>query len=306
MARPTKLAAELATVAGESASRVQRWIEDGYGPAGAEIDAAEHFRRLAPLMGTGRDGDVAVLRMAADGYPCRRLRDVLAGLAGDDEALDADELVEHLMGDETVGDLRELWTEQARSIGAPSDLAAAGMPDEPGLPDLVVRTAALPIADAVAGHPVEMFDTAELNRMGGWEQLGMPALPFDESAARIDLDMLTFARETARRGEAWIATSSPDELARGVAAAGVIVEALAVMHPGVGAWSDEHRWRRIGFLAPIAQTVLAVAIACLDFAADVPLSPALRRYADALKGGRGLVPPAEVRQIPLVDRPDQA
>jgi hypothetical protein len=332
MPRPTKLAAQIAGALDLPAGRVQGWIEDGYGPAG-DADPVEHYQRLAPLLGTGRDGDVAVLKMAADGYPCRRLRDVLTTSFAGDEALDAEGLIEHLMGDETVADFRELWTDQTRSTGAPDDLTAAAMPeapltprerarlgeddppahlversetalDEPGLTELVIRAAALPIADTVAGNPVEMFDTAELNRTGGWEQLGMPAMPFDDEAAQLDLHMLALAHEVARQHETWIASASPDELARGVAASRVMVDALAVKMPRVNTWGDEHRWRRIGFFAPMAQPLLAVAIACLDLAADVPVSPALKRYADALKAGRSLVPAVTIEQVPLVNRPD--
>jgi hypothetical protein len=334
MPRPTKLAAQIAGALDLPAGRVQGWIEDGYGPAG-DADPVEHYGRLAPLLGTGRNGDVAVLNMAADGYPCRRLRDVLTALAnpGGNEALGADDLVEHLMGDATVADFRELWTDQARSAGVPDDLTAAAMPeapltpseraglgeddpaahlveraatalDEPGHAELVVRTAALPIADLVAGNRVEMFDTAELNRMGGWEQLGMPAMAFDEEAAQLDIGTLALVHEAARQHETWIASASPDELARGVAASRVMLDALAVMLPGANGWGDEHRWRRIGFFAPMAQPLLAVAIACLDLAADVPVSPALKRYADALRAGRSLVPAVTIEQIPLGDRPD--
>ena len=105
MARPTQLAARLAEQLGETPSRVQSWIERGYGPAG-DADPVEHFRRLAPLMGEGRTGDVAVLKMAADGWPCRRLRDVLRSVAEprpDEEALDdPDELVDAVMSDPSL------------------------------------------------------------------------------------------------------------------------------------------------------------------------------------------------------------
>ena len=77
------------------------WKDAGYGPA-EEVSRAEyldHFRALAPLMGTGRNGNVAVIKMADSGRACRRLAEVLRSYtalqAGEVDSRDADELVEY-------------------------------------------------------------------------------------------------------------------------------------------------------------------------------------------------------------------
>ena len=287
MARPTRLAAELAKATGEPASRVQRWIEDGYGPATPEIDAAEHFRHLVPLMGTGKNGDVAVLKMAADGYPCRRLRTVLASLT-EDEGPDTDdpqELVEHLMGDPTATDLRDLLLAQARKAPAPvewetGNIPEAEMPDAKRA-DLAVRTEALTFADLTVGKPIDPYDYAEHHRVS--EAVVPTEEPFDDASAQIVASLYGFVRETARTARTWIEKASPGELASGVAAARKLVEAGMVSVPGLDAWGDEARWRRIGQFAPVALPMLEMLLSRVGMIpTGTAMPPAVRAYVSAL------------------------
>ena len=287
MPRPTKLAVEIARTLDMLPGRVQGWIEDGYGPADAEVDAAEHFRRLAPLMGTGRDGDVAVLKMAADGYPCRRLRTVLASLTEDDgpDTDDPQELVEHLMGDPTATDLRDLLLAQARKATAPVEWETANLP-EAEMPDakradLTVRTEALTFADLTVDSLADPGDFAEHHRVS--EAVMPTGDPFDDASAQVMASLFGFVRETARGARAWIGNASPAELARGVAAARTLVEAGMASVPGLDAWGDEARWRRIGLLASVASPVLEVLLSAVGMIpAGTTMPPAVRAYVSTL------------------------
>ena len=260
MPRPTKLAIQLGGALDLPAGRVQGWIEDGYGPAG-DADPVEHYRRLAPLLGTGRDGDVAVLKMAADGYPCRRLRDVLTRLThpDDDGTGDADELVERFANDPMFGDLRRIVTDDARHPPADWQGLPEAVAPETDAIDITTRAAVVPIADMLTGSPVEPFDSAELDRLVGVAErrLGLTPARLDDEKAEVNLAAFDQARAAVSTSNGWLGAALPAELAGGVKAAKTLVDALAVMYPTVGAWGEEHRWRRIGLLAPVAAPVLA-------------------------------------------------
>lgn len=288
MARPTRLAAELAKATGEPASRVQRWIEDGYGPATPEIDAVEHFRHLVPLMGTGKNGNVAVLKMAADGYPCRRLRTVLASLTEYEgpDTNDPQELVEYLMGDPTATDLRDLMLAQARKAPVPPEWELGDSPEaemsDAERADLTTRAMALPAADLTVGSLVDPYDYAEHYRLS--EAVVPTGEPFDDASAQIMASLYGFVRETARTARTWIENASPGELARGVAAARMLVDAGMASVPGLDAWGDEAKWRRIGLLAAVASPMLELLLAVVGMIpTGTAMSPAVRAYVSALE-----------------------
>lgn len=286
MARSTQLAARIADQLGETPSRIQSWIERGYGPAG-DSDLVEHFRHVAPYMGEGRDGDVAVLKAAADDYPCRRLREVLAQLASCDgpDATDPEELVEHFMADETVSDLRTLWTEMAADTPVP-EWTAGNFP-EAAMPraeraDVLARSAAYALADLTMDAPLTPEDYAEV--YGLTEAAAATGEAFDDDAGQIVAGLFSFVRGLARTSRTWIETATPGELARGVAAARVLTEARIAAVPAP-AWSDEAKWRRIGLMASVAGPLLHVIWTAAGMVpAGTVAPPAVRTYMDALRG----------------------
>jgi hypothetical protein len=299
MARPTKLAAELAREVGEPPSRIQGWIERGLGPASPGTDPAEHFRRLAPLLGTGREDDVAVLKLAADGYPCRRLRELLGHIASDErpDTADPQELVEHLMSDETVADLRRLIEAQARQVPVPKEWASlpeSEMPDAERA-ELIGRTAALSIADLTVGDPDPYFvDLYELN-----EAAAPTGEPFDDDAAQVTSALFSSIRTLARTSPTWIENASPDELAGGVAAARALIESGVAAVAGLDAWGEEAKWRRIGLLASVAQPVLQTLLAVAGMIpVGTALPPPVRAYLGAIatfaeSPGKPVQPPVD-------------
>ncbi|MDA8313070.1 MAG: hypothetical protein M0Z46_21130 [Actinomycetota bacterium] len=292
MARPTRLAAELAKATGEPASRVQRWIEDGYGPATPEIDAAEHFRHLVPLMGTGKNGNVAVLKMAADGYPCRRLREVLVSLFGVNEPgfSDPDELVNEVMGDDTLLGRGMIMSDAP--MEPPSEWQAMPEASLRGaeLRGLLTGSALLPLADLATGRPVEPGDLHDLSRHGPWRRLGLPEPPVSEGdEAAMDLLCLRICTAAVLNGQAWVEKASPRELAEHVAAAMCLAEALEALYPAARSQGEEKRWLLVGALTPSAPTVLRVLQALVGDldgpGAGYPHTPEIDAYLAAIRQG---------------------
>lgn len=273
MPKSTKLATRIAHDLDETPSRVQGWIEGGYGPGG-DRDILEHFRRLAPLMGTGRDGDVAVLKLADDGWPCRRLGEVLTRLSRSPFTTDdPEQLVEYVMAAPELSAVRDLLLRTAGSLAPPKEYAVTEDIDEPALPELFVRSSFLPIADTMTGAPVATDEAVDLERMGQhhFSQLGIPA-PTDEDQEAVAADDITALRLVVRLAggaEKWLESADLNELARGVAAARASVEGLEAMGLAFSSLGDEERWRFIGRMTPVAAivfTFLRMAVDALGLA----------------------------------------
>ena len=222
----------------------------------------DHCRELERLTGPGRDGDVAVIKMAAAGFACRKLHSVIAELnrLGPDEtdSSSADELVEYAMSaphHSSVADSLRRWADED---GVPIEHQALEdmIPLEPDLSEVRARAALLPIAQAVVHESVEPevlqeFDellNQPLSRMAG-EEVG-----FDgemQKAMSILINRIAFQAETAINE---LDSLSSEELIRGVQAADHMLQAISINEISIAA--DEERWRWVGRLAPIAPLVL--------------------------------------------------
>lgn len=90
--RTSKLDEELGRRYGWPARRFEDWRSKGLGPRwGDPRHADRHWETLAPLMGSGRDADVAAVRMAAAGYCTDRLAGAVDRLASLDRRRERDD-----------------------------------------------------------------------------------------------------------------------------------------------------------------------------------------------------------------------
>jgi hypothetical protein len=238
MARPTKKALVLAEKVGESPATVQRWIEDGFGPAG-DIPPEEHFRKLAPLMGTGRDADIATLKMAADGYPERRLSGVPDKIRKDPATV---KLLERL----------------SERLSAP--VGDEYHPDEPNIGRILTTEALLPIADALTGSQVGANDVDTFRFVIDThnESAGIPSTPgWGDGELGLIADVVnqlaSISRDAPRRYE----TADSAELVKGVVAARVMVDLLSLCSAHFANLGDEDQWRLVALFAPTAGAMAA-------------------------------------------------
>ena len=257
MPRPTKLAVSLSHTLDATPSQVQGWLEMGYGPADGKV-AVEHFERLTPLMGTGRDGDVAVLKMAADGWPCIRLRQVLLGFQelgqGEVDSGDADELVEYAMTSPHLSQVAAYLRKMATLAELPAEYTGPeSIPREPDLPDIRARAAFLPFAMALHEGPVDGYDLAESDELldvALSTMLDDDVPKLDEEGMAALAAMTNAVSQRMREVPAWILDATTEDLVAGVQASQKVLEALGVM--GLRFDGDEEHWRWIGRLAPTA------------------------------------------------------
>jgi hypothetical protein len=256
MPRPTKRAQRIAKAIDPKdpslASRVQRQLEDGYGPEGGQ-DEIEHFLHLQPRYGPGKDPRVVVIRLAEEGWPDRRLREILAGplhLGPDeDDPTNANELVDYAMGAGHLNPATSILRVNAAAEGTPieddyqvlTDLyrqpSDGNLPPEPDLPAVRVRAALLPIALAVSGEPLEPEDAEELGILAGWE-------PGDRENITLFLQYLGWV---ASRVPRWLETATADELVSAVQAAARSIS---------GDPDTESHWLNVGRAAPAVALVM--------------------------------------------------
>jgi hypothetical protein len=301
MARPTKVTIALAGRLGRPAATVQGWLDRGYGPAQPLTPRreCEHFDAVAEYAGPGHDPTVACLKLAAAGYPTANLRAVLRGLVkldpGEEDTQDPEELVEGAMSNRQLMPITAEMRRRAHLLGPlPEHEALASDIDEPGTPELLLRSAMLPVADAVTGQEVEPLDLIDLGHVidAGTVRAGVLTLD-PEASGQIDLAILRRTAKITRGAEAWLETAGPAELARGVQAAKVLVEALALLGIRFSDLGDEDRWRTVGRLAPVAvpmlHSLLAVSDVVLPLIPTNELSEMERAYIRAIGKGRQVV-----------------
>ena len=279
MARTTKRSREIASdlegVA--SASQVERWTVDEYGPDEplSRSELVEHFAALAPLMGSGRDGDVAVIRMAAEHLRrCKRLRTVLLGVIPQSELAGrtADELLAE--GRAVAASVSHgRWTsplDMARFLQRGANIAVNAsaqtqeVDDELGrgesaeraknLRSGVLGTAELSIAQALTGEPTEPEDAADLLQISGAgieDAVGAPITGalFDPAEGS---RLFALAAAVAKGSRYWAETSAVEDLAQGVAVAAQMVAIFDLVGVDVPAVGTEDRWLVIGKMAPAA------------------------------------------------------
>jgi hypothetical protein len=316
MSHPTTSDYPLAGRLGIPAASLRRWRDDGYGPAGivTEDGEFEHYQALIPLMGKGRSGDVAVLKMARAGRPCQRLRAVLAGLttkAGEWSATTADEVVEYALAEPMVVPLARWFERGASSLSPPGDWTDAQqpyfketsrwgkgkrvsdlIPEEPGAAEVQLRSALLPIGQAVAGEPVEQYDTIDLTRVVdgmvrvvvGPPEVTSPDL--DRVVRAADFHLFEMLFPVVKGRIEWFEHASDEDLAGAVAAGAVVIEAAEAM--GLRFGGDEERWRSIRLAAFVGPPCLAALLVMVNAMGGLPrglaskapaLDAALRKMA---------------------------
>ncbi|MDA8301912.1 MAG: hypothetical protein M0005_10300 [Actinomycetota bacterium] len=275
MARTTKRSRETAARLGglATASQVERWTAEGYGPAGPpRKDDLAHWQLLAPLMGTGRDADVAVLRMAGEhGRACQRLREVLLGLMpppgvvgeleGDGDAVLAamPGAISEVSGGKW-GDLTDMSPLLARGATiAPLSWDSSifsGVPlTGPEIRSGALNDARLRIAQAVAGEKATVNDNADLTELlsAGTEDTAgsqVTGTLFDADEMH---NIVEYSAKLARgQARAWVREASTDELVQGVMASarGFVPMLEAAGGVDLSPMGTEERWHFIGMMAP--------------------------------------------------------
>jgi hypothetical protein len=208
-------------------------------------------------MGRGRDGDVAVLKLAAEGRPCLRLRDVLKTLDAEDREPhdDADQLLRTV---EAVGG--PIWNMNVRAaadLGPPLDFdTRVGPTEEPEPVDaqFVARVAALPVVQALAGEALEDNDFDDLNRIGNImiERLAREPVPDDLGLDLRHGSIMSCALAVLQGVPSWLDEATMLDLAKGVQAARGLLDSFTAIDARAWDLPDEERWRWIGRLAPLA------------------------------------------------------
>jgi hypothetical protein len=287
--RSTKASAALAHELGYTPSRVQGWFEGGFHPAHdvSHKERLAHFQALDPLTGTGRNADVATIKMAALGFQCARLRETLLGLQDFDPShaiSDAEELVE-------AADAmpKAALQRSAERLGVPE-----GFHDEPGLASARAGAAIWPLAMVAVGEPVEPHDFAELDELmnepiARLSEVDASEVPTDlEGAAALSRRIADVVIGAAQR---WFKEASDDELMKGVKAARRGVDALKIL--GVEFGGDEEEWLWVGRMAPISERMVA-SLARIYEAFYIPLAAG----KDIALGERALVETLIGKPIP--------
>jgi|GEM_PF-5228526 len=306
MARPTRTNAQLALELGQSPSRVQGWLEGGYFPAEpvSHEDLLAHCRALDPLTGPGRDGNVAVLKMAAQDRACRRLRDVLDRLQrlnpDEEDTDDPDDLVEYASQAPHLAPVLELYRSLAVDVEAQGSYRNES---EPAAPDSIAKTAMLPAADVATGNPVDPDDTIDLNHLLNnlSARLHGGRLPEDFVTPDEDLAIVRFAVGVARQATDWLKRASNEDLVRGVKCACAVIDITNVLGVPFETLGDEERWRSIGRLAltafPIVRQMMVMSELAQTLMGHRELAPAEEAFLEAIRRAG-----SEIEAIPPIDR----
>lgn len=275
MARTTKRAQRVAVALGgaASASQLERWTADGYGPPAAvsERELLEHYQLLASLMGEGRDGDVAVLRMAGEHQrACRRLREVLVKLipANVPEAASTIDTtgVESALADIPGGPavIDELFPGlKAGAAATPADegyLEATGTPIDEDQ-DNRLRAAKLAVLEAAAGEPMEpadIFDLVSIMRSAVQSATGQIVEGGDVDSADLTTlkRVLDLGATIAKGAREWAEQAPYDELVAGVTTAKALLAPLGMLGLLMEPPGLEERWRIAGRFAFAGLTML--------------------------------------------------
>jgi hypothetical protein len=314
VARPTKAAIDLSdALDGATASQVQGLLEGGYGPAEPtdSTGVVDHFRALLPFMGRGRDGDVAVVKMAMAGRACQRLREVLAGfqtlapVAEDTD--DPDELVDDWMASPMPPPFADKLRQAVERMGP-----LQGFADEPGLAEVRLGAALLPFGQVTVGESIVPQDLVELATLGDAvrSDLGVPVEweSDDPKLLALDQAFLEAAIGVVRGSETWLREAEPLELVKGVRAAVVLTEA----HETVGLISfsgEEERVRYIGHTAPVAVATLAQSARIFEISSELPgliaeLPPSLQAHFKVIETGAERVLRADEKRPDCLSDPE--
>ncbi len=275
MAKPSKRSLRLAAVLGgiASASQLERWTADGYGPVQvlSERESLEHWRLLAPLMGEGRDGDVAVLRMAGEHHrACRRLREVLVELIPANVAEAASTIdtagVESALADVPGG------PEMIDRLFPGLEAGAAATPVNEGYlqatrtsrdedQDNRLRAANLEGLEAIAGEPMEPADILDLaTTMRSAVQSATGQIVEGGDVEDADLTALKHVLDLgptiAKGSRGWAEHAPYDELVAGVTTAKALLAPLEMLGLLMEPPGLEESWRMAGRFAFAALTML--------------------------------------------------
>ncbi|MDA8037628.1 MAG: hypothetical protein M0Z69_00415 [Actinomycetota bacterium] len=223
-------------------------------------------RALEPFIGTGRDYDIAAIRLGVEGYCTRRLRQVLA--EPDESRLSmTGTAVESLLAQAARAAVGEGWP----------DYRAAELPESPAeQAEIALGTMYLDAEDLLLGaHEVGLQDTADIAEEFAVQQLGASGkhLPRDLLG-----QMMPAVAASLNDASSWARTASDDEIVTALRTIGVICEALEVDRLPIG---SEDRWRLIALCAPAAGIIVRFIEAMVTTMADSRArSP--RRHPDEL------------------------
>jgi hypothetical protein len=242
MTRPTRKDIAMSEAIDEvlSASTIARCRDERLGPAGA--NALDHYRALAPFVGTGRSYDIAALRMASLGCPTRRLRTVLVAIH-DPEAKDGEQVFEML---------KVVISGAARRIAddTPQYDPSLGMPETPE------EEAALIADGALEDHEALLNGETNLPPTDAWKvaaevttTLGGPPEPGRQVYADEWSDYMERFASVLRDARPAIEAASLEDLAAWVSDAAAMWARTSVRKLPFG---EEDTWRIIGALAPAA------------------------------------------------------
>jgi len=245
MARPTQIDVSQSVASGGalSPSQVNRLRAAGLGPPPGS-DIGTYWAALAPYVGTGRDLDVAAVRMATEGYATARLRTVISAPADDARGGQIVEILRSFTASAAAGIVRDgTWRQVAE------------MPETPGEEACyLVDGASLDFEDALAGvDPSPLFiDAAQISA-----RIATDARGLDGPQRELYPDEFSgWFAEAGRRlsvAEAWAKTAPAAELVAEVQALATLWHATAAGRLSLG---DEDTWRMIAGLAPVASLLV--------------------------------------------------
>jgi hypothetical protein len=223
-----------------SASTVARCRDEGLGPVGRDV--VDHYRALAPFVGRGRSYDVAALRMAALGYPTRRLRTVLLSPYGSNPE----------RGSKVFDVLKAIIAGSAERIAVTAPLydPSLGMPETPAEEAMLIADGVLgDVEDLASGETGLVLDDYRKVAVDVVATHVGPAEPGREVYADEFAGYMEQFASALNNGRSAIEAASLEELAISVATAADAWSRTFVRKLPIG---EEDSWRIIGALAPAA------------------------------------------------------
>lgn len=253
MARPTKQAIEVSRAIGDllSPSQVTRLTAGGLAPIDdPRIDRLDHWRSLAPLTGTGRDLDIAALKMAGAGFPSSRLRQALIRCAQRDVLSPTAK---------AAGERMDKAAAQ-RTVENGTYLQCAGLPEaeDPGAEEQLILSGARYDYETLLTNPKEPYlhDTYDLAKSAADIIAGEPssdAATFNYEASEAILVQMAHCKKNAPE---FLLSTSLLILAKLVQDCARVLETLRYSelkhHYPLG---DEDYWRFVGAMVPISRPI---------------------------------------------------
>lgn len=225
-----------------------------------------HWRQLAPLVGPGRPYDVAALKLAAAGYPCSKLREVLLNLQAPGAKVFSDETVVAVTNRQRNG--ADYIVKNGPSTSKITEYQVAGLPeaDDPREEASIYFNGAREDLRSLLDDPYQedpcLEDDYEVTRAAAGDLAGhdLPKLgPEDQEQRYRNWQTHTVAMSHEKHNaQTFIQSSNLSVLAMLVKTCANLLDDMHQRLPNHYALGDEEHWRVVGHLVPHFRSVSEV------------------------------------------------